>query len=275
MATSQNGYSANDRSVVSRRLVPGTNVALTVRNGAPGDLLLWVLSQFDRRVEDLDMDSTRGEDDDWGYAERPIRGSISVLSNHASGTAVDANATRHPLGVANTFTSTQKAAIRQILAECQGCVRWGGDFDRPDEMHFEIVKGPADCERVLHQLTAVEDDMEWTDGPLRHGRTGTVLPSFGDWIAETNLSAGDAAKAARDAAEVARRVDARLAAMEGSMTARQATLLAAIHEDRPVTALIAPEQLAELRQAIREAQSDEAADAAIDELWRRLAPPAV
>jgi HK97 family phage portal protein len=35
--------------------------------------------------------------DDWGYAERPIRGS-TVVSNHASGTAIDLNATCWTLG---------------------------------------------------------------------------------------------------------------------------------------------------------------------------------
>jgi len=54
MAVSQNGWVANDPTLVSRRTVPGTNVGITVRIGAPGDLLLEVAAQFDRFVQDID-----------------------------------------------------------------------------------------------------------------------------------------------------------------------------------------------------------------------------
>ncbi|MGV2549678.1 M15 family metallopeptidase, partial [Bacillus licheniformis] len=63
-----------------------------------------------------------------------------TLSNHASGTSIDLNATEHPLGARDTFTDDQVAAIRAILAEVAPVVAWGGDFDgRADEMPFEIV----------------------------------------------------------------------------------------------------------------------------------------
>ncbi|UUV34371.1 M15 family metallopeptidase [Amycolatopsis roodepoortensis] len=152
MARSQNGYSANDVNLTSVRTIPGTNRKIRLRTGPAGDLLLWVLGQFDARVEDLDA----GQLDDWGYAERPIRGG-TVLSNHASGTAADANAVRHPLGTdpAATFSKAQIAAIRAIVARTEGCVRWGGDYvGRKDPMHFEIVAPESRCAAVLHKLTA-------------------------------------------------------------------------------------------------------------------------
>lgn len=142
---SQNGYPANNRELVSSRLIPGTSRKVTVRNGPAGDLLLWVAGEFDRQVEDIDA----GQLDDWGYAERQIIGGAE-LSNHASGTAIDLNAPKHPLGVANTFSVKQRAAIHAILARAQGCVRWGGDYSgRVDEMHFEIVKNEAACRTAL------------------------------------------------------------------------------------------------------------------------------
>src|SRR5687767_14269420 len=115
MAASQNGWGANDRSVVSRRTIPGTEVGLTVRNGPAGDLLLEVASHFDRYVQDID--NARGALDDWGYAERPIRGA-RALSNHASGTAIDLNATKWPLGVSPSanLNDEQINRVRAIVA---------------------------------------------------------------------------------------------------------------------------------------------------------------
>lgn len=150
MATSQNGYAANDVNLTSSRLIPGTDRKIRVRKGAAGDLLLWVASQFDRSVEDIDP----GILDDWGYAERPIRGGVT-LSNHASGTAIDLNATRHPLGTdpRDNFTPGQIGVIRTIVNATEGCVRWGGDYTgRKDPMHFEIVRDEAACARALARL---------------------------------------------------------------------------------------------------------------------------
>lgn len=151
MAVSQNGWEVNPPR--SLRLVPGTvDVRITVADGAAGDVLMYVAGQFDARVEDLDLDSTRGELDDWGYAPRPIRGG-STTSNHASATAEDFNATRHPLGARGTFSRQQVNNIHQILAEVDNVVRWGGDYSgRADEMHFEINASPAAVQRVADRL---------------------------------------------------------------------------------------------------------------------------
>lgn len=152
MASSQNGWRANDSSVTSTRNVPGSTVRLRVRNGAPGDLLLEIASEFDRYVENID-----GTADDWGYAERTIRGSSTTLSNHASGTAIDLNATRHPLGTSPTanFSSDQINTIHSILRRAQGMVRWGGDYSgRKDPMHFELADGctEAQCAQALNSM---------------------------------------------------------------------------------------------------------------------------
>lgn len=151
MAASQNGWVANQRSKVASQLVPGTNTKLTVRKDAPGLLLLEVASAFDRLVADIDENYNRGALDDWGYAERPIRGGAD-LSNHASGTAIDLNATEHPLGKSGTFSAEQVAKIHQIVGATNDVVRWGGDYSgRKDEMHFEINDGMtmAQCEAAL------------------------------------------------------------------------------------------------------------------------------
>lgn len=160
MPRSQNGWSANNYNLVESHKVPGSQVKLTVRKGNAGDVLMYVVSQFDKRVEDID--NARGALDDWGYAERPIRGG-TALSNHASGTAIDLNATKHPLSARGTFTQAQVIEIELILKEVDGVVRWGGHYSgRKDEMHFEINANPEQVKKVatkLRESTELEDDV--------------------------------------------------------------------------------------------------------------------
>lgn len=154
MATSINGWPANNPSLIASQLIPGTQVKVRVRADAPGLLLLEVASAFDRLVEDID--NVRGGLDDWGYAERPIRGG-SATSNHASGTAVDIDALRHPFQKKGTFTKAQVATIHTILKAALGVVDWGGDWTSPvDEMHIEIAPGKTmqDCQRALVAMRA-------------------------------------------------------------------------------------------------------------------------
>lgn len=149
MPVSQNGYPANDRSLVHNPKVPGTPIDFPggVRRGPAGDLLIWIAEQMQNRVERRPNNYGM-----WGYAERPIRGGTQ-LSNHASGTAIDWHAPAHPLGADNTFSNAQEAEIHQILREAEGCVRWGGDYSgRRDEMHFELVRSEAECARVLAKV---------------------------------------------------------------------------------------------------------------------------
>jgi hypothetical protein len=143
-------------------------VKVRVRRGAAGDLLLHLAERWNREVEPLLAPD--GVRDFWGYAPRTIRGNSTVLSNHASGTALDFRARKHPLGSSGTYTAGQVAAIRRILADFRHAVRWGGDYHRrKDEMHVEIVVNEATCRTVLTALTTntnpvpEEDDMATPD----------------------------------------------------------------------------------------------------------------
>jgi hypothetical protein len=144
VATSQNGYPANDRSVIVSYAIPGGKVAL--RRGAAGELLAEAARRWHNEVEPLVWPGN------WGYAERMIRGSTTTLSNHASGTAIDLNAPKHPLGTdpRKNFTPAALAALRRIVDESEGCIRAGAFYTgRADGMHLEAMKGEADCARVL------------------------------------------------------------------------------------------------------------------------------
>lgn len=119
--------------------VPGTNVNLELVGGDAGTILTYVARRFNSEVEGL----VRGICG--GYDYRRNVNNPSVWSNHASGTAMDLNWSRHPNGAKGTFSSGQVNAIRNILSSCNGTVYWGGDYrGTTDEMHFEINVSPGD-----------------------------------------------------------------------------------------------------------------------------------
>lgn len=113
-----------------------------VKGGDVATVLGYVIEQFWDRVEDplIDPDTGAPGYGCWGYSYRANVNNPSTLSCHSSGTAVDVSAPAHPNGAAGTFTDAERAAIYEILAECQGAVQWGGDYSGTvDEMHFEII----------------------------------------------------------------------------------------------------------------------------------------
>lgn len=150
---SQNGYPANDRRVLQTFQVGGRKFLW--RAGPTGWLLHHCFTWFHQNIRPVDV----GVLDDWSYAERPIRGGED-LSNHASGTAGDVDATRWPLGVAPEAYLTP-AEIRRLRAQLrvyEGAIRWGGDYiGRKDPMHFEIDRDATFCARIQAKL--MEDDM--------------------------------------------------------------------------------------------------------------------
>jgi hypothetical protein len=157
MPVSQNGYTANDRSLITRFVI-GNGIGVWLRSGPAGEMLCHLANWFDAAIADIDAPVL----DDWGYAERPIRGGYE-LSNHASGTALDINATKWPLGSDPSvyLSAAQIAKVRDRLAIYQGCIRWGGDYTgRKDPMHFEIDKDEATVARVWAQINPEEFEMD-------------------------------------------------------------------------------------------------------------------
>lgn len=151
MSTSQNGWPAPP-AATRKWIIPGAERHLILADGPAGFILAHLTLWFHEKVERLNIPGDVW--DEWGYAFRPIRGDDTTLSNHASGTAADLNATRHPLGVRGTFAKAwQYVAIRTRLLMYAGAIRWGGDYHtRADEMHFEINKDRATVERIARRL---------------------------------------------------------------------------------------------------------------------------
>jgi hypothetical protein len=134
--TSQNGWPAN-KDPKAILITPyavalkGGNKTVSLAPGASAALIQMIM-WWDQNIEPV---TTLG-----GYNYRDIRGSTSTLSNHASGTAVDINASKHPLGVRGTVSAAD--ALRIAAKAASLGLRWGGTYvSRPDEMHVELARG--------------------------------------------------------------------------------------------------------------------------------------
>ena len=150
MPLSQNGWPVASAEEQDRDPIFGN---VKVPNGVlKGDVAIifrYVAKRFDETVESLRAGTC------WGWFVKKIEGS-NTYSNHASGTAIDLNADRHPMGIpaSQNMTPRQIAACRQIVADCEGVIRWGGDYSgRPDPMHWEINAGKTAVHNLAGKLS--------------------------------------------------------------------------------------------------------------------------
>lgn len=105
--------------------IPYTDTA-PIRSGDAATILgAWVI-WYQRHVEALIGPV-------WGWS----RDNDVATSNHLSGTALDINASKYPWGL-RTMPSALKAKVREGLRLFEGSVFWGADWDRADEMHYQI-----------------------------------------------------------------------------------------------------------------------------------------
>ena len=144
-----NGYPASkDPKEIGIKSYQIEGTALKLRCAeSVGPLLAAFASEFHTLIEPLDA----GALDDWGYCFRMVRGTTDKLSNHSSGTAIDLNATKHPLGKVGTFPAEKVPMIR-ALAKKYG-LKWGGDYKtRADEMHFEIEVSVTKAKELMTKL---------------------------------------------------------------------------------------------------------------------------
>lgn len=126
----------------------GAPTRVTLHWGSPAFLLAHLAVGFDRTVEDIDGPVV----DDWGYAYRPVRGYSTAWSDHAGGTALDLNASQHPLGE-HTFTAKEHAQVEALLLRYDGALYGGLNFHhRVDEMHFGCKGEYVHLEHVARRL---------------------------------------------------------------------------------------------------------------------------
>lgn len=155
--TSQNGWpvSPSDMTVL---VVDGVSCG-GVRSGPVFVVMRYVATRYDREVQRLKAGQCGG------YNPRSIAGS-KTPSNHASATANDFNWNDNPEHK-RTMTATERAACHAIVDDCDGVVRWGGDYAGTDvdEMHWEINKGQAAVAALAAKIT--EEDMAMTAADVK------------------------------------------------------------------------------------------------------------
>lgn len=132
-------------------VIPGANRHVYLRDGSVGFLLVHFALWWHESLHRLDG----GVWDEWGWAVRPVRGQTTGYSNHASGSAIDLDATQHPRGVPilRTFKTFQVVKVRARIAFYRGALRWGGDYrSTVDGMHVELNTNLAGAEAQALRL---------------------------------------------------------------------------------------------------------------------------
>lgn len=198
MATSHNGWAVIDPSETNKlAALPG--ITGKVRAGVVCEVFQWLVAEYSQRVEEIDPKQS------WGYAYRKVREGAS-WSNHASATAVDFNATRHPFQTGGTMNPRQRAACHEIMTESDNVLRWLEGFD---EMHWEIRKGTtyADVAKLAQKIRRRKETAMAT---IDDAFTKRIFPNPDDpkgrpWSVEDYLKS--ARKHARNSERILRRLE--------------------------------------------------------------------
>lgn len=161
MARSQNGWSVVGRDDCDQGPFEGVRFPNGIRKGDVATIARWQLRRYRATVEPL-VNGTC-----WGWYVKEIEGS-STISNHSSGTAWDINAPQNPMGVATSRSMSQRQidACHAIERASGGVLRWGGDFSRPDPMHWEIVGSPTQAAAFARKIRTELQNEEEKDVPL-------------------------------------------------------------------------------------------------------------
>lgn len=163
MSKSQNGWPVVAKSACDLEpLIPGIVVPNGVLAGDVAVVFRWLADRYDDVVEHLVPGTC------WGWFVKTIEGGDSI-SNHASATAIDLNADKHPMGqaAAKSFSAGQIMECRAIVKAAGGVLRWGGDYSgRPDSMHWEINASAAAVKALAAKLKEAHVPLTPTDVEL-------------------------------------------------------------------------------------------------------------
>ncbi|MFI9616854.1 hypothetical protein ACIHCM_35125 [Streptomyces sp. NPDC052023] len=138
------GASANgwriEPATVTVHHVEGSAASLGLRHGEVATVLLHVARRWHYEIAAIDTGEGGGVA---GYTTRRTVGA-DFESNHLSGTAIALHPTAYPLKGSERLWPHQEAIVRDILADCDGTVVWGGDLTPVKVSHFHIAARPGD-----------------------------------------------------------------------------------------------------------------------------------
>ncbi|MFI1353516.1 hypothetical protein ACH4TV_08025 [Streptomyces sp. NPDC020898] len=157
-STSQNGWNvaASAGSGIKTLRIEGSDVSVALREGAAATLLLHVARRFHYEIHPLSSGDVTGHS-----THRKIGPAFE--SNYLSGTALAIRPLLYPAGVKGGFFPDELIVLRDILADCEGAVRWGGDERGVvKESHFQIDVKPGNA--LLTKVAAKIDTWAVTPG---------------------------------------------------------------------------------------------------------------
>ncbi|WP_326696438.1 hypothetical protein OG909_03320 [Streptomyces sp. NBC_01754] len=137
--TWRGGRSANGWKILDEaasHTIEGSGRSVRLAGGDAATLLLHVARRFHYEIDQLRKEDVTGH-----TTSRGIRQPHE--SNYLSGTAIAIRSYAYPLGVRGGLYPHELAVVRDILAELDGVVTWGGDLVPPQESHFDIALGPT------------------------------------------------------------------------------------------------------------------------------------
>ncbi|CAM5662067.1 MULTISPECIES: hypothetical protein [Streptomyces] len=140
---------------ITSRPVPGTGLNVSVRKGDTATVLVHVIRRFHYEIATLGLHGEPNPIEGW-MAPSTVRDSQLPEANRASGTAIVIRPDFYPPGVRGGFTPGQHQIIRDIIADTEGIVRWGGEDRRPYEGLFYLTVPPGDArlKRVAAKIRA-------------------------------------------------------------------------------------------------------------------------
>ncbi|MER5885289.1 hypothetical protein ABT160_15785 [Streptomyces sp. NPDC001941] len=142
--------------------IEGSGQSVRLAGGDAAVILLHVARRFHYEIDALRPGDVTGHTTDRGVAQ-PFE------SNHLSGSALTIRPHAYPLGVKGGLYPQELVVVRDILAELDGAVSWGGDFTVPKESHFQLAYKPGHpkVKGVARKIRG------WLAGPGNEG-AGTV-----------------------------------------------------------------------------------------------------
>lgn len=165
-STSANGWAIT--SSFETVVIEGTGTSVPLRSGAPAVILAHLARRFHYEIDELREGDLFG-----GSTDRRV--GIPEQSNHLSGTALAIRRGSFPAGQRGNLFPDQLVVVRDMVAECEGVVRWGGDLSVPLESHF-LIDLPSGDRRVA-QLAARFGRVDAFDGAQGAGAIDAFTPA--------------------------------------------------------------------------------------------------
>lgn len=145
---SENSWPILDRSPEARR-VEGTGWDVRLADADVAAVLGYVARRYFYEV------STPAPLGALGSHSTTRKVAAAYESNRLSATAVVIGEHLYPIGATEQVSSSEELVIRDILAECEGTVAWGRDFEPPMDSYFGVCVPRTDprLAKVARKIT--------------------------------------------------------------------------------------------------------------------------